>query len=123
MTQLSNFLSPELLLNPDLWLVYQEKENPMDADTTYVVDVLLHVTSESAKTKNPSELKPAATSLTKDKGEMVVVPIKLNLIRQISSVKIFIPKDLRTKESRIVVLKSLQVRKWYILYVPRRIQT
>ena len=81
-----------------------KSSNPLENENNYVIDVLLHVTSDTAKSKSPSELMPALTS----KGEMIVVPIFLNLIQQISSVRIFIPQDLRPKDNRMAVLKSIQ---------------
>jgi ATP-dependent RNA helicase DOB1 len=73
-----------------------------------VIDVLLHVTSDTSKCKSTTELMPAASATTKSKGEMIVVPIFLNLIQQISSVRIFIPQDVRGKDNRMAVLKSIQ---------------
>ena len=83
-----------------------KSSNPLENENNYVIDVLLHVTSDTAKSKSPSELLPASTS--DKKGEMIVVPIFLNLIQQISSVRIFIPQDLRPKDNRMAVLKSIQ---------------
>ena len=84
------------------------KGNPLENETNYVIDVLIHVTSDTAKSKSTIELMPAKES--KGKGEMIVVPIFLNLIQQISSVKIFMPKDIRPRDNRMAVLKSIQVR-------------
>ena len=82
----------------------------MEADTSYVIDVLLHVTSDTAKSKNTAELMPhKGNADNKDKGEMIVVPIHPSLIQQISSVKLFIPKDLGPKDNRFAVTKSIKV--------------
>jgi len=66
---------------------FKAKENPLEAKTKYVVDVLLHVTNESASGKNPDSLVPfdssSSSSLPKNKGEMIVVPVHLNLIHQV----------------------------------------
>ncbi len=80
--------------------------NPLENENNYVVEALLHVTSETAKCKSPAELTPASEGT--GKGEMIVVPIFLNLIQQISSVKVFLPKDLRVKDNRKVVIKTLE---------------
>lgn len=80
----------------------------MEAETQYIIDVLLHVTKATSSSKDPNALQPALG--TDDKGEMVVVPIFLHLIQQISSVRIFTPKDIRPKESRMAVQKSIKVR-------------
>ncbi len=89
----------------------KEKENPLNAETTYVVDTLLHVTTESAKSKNTDQLEPfseADKNNSSDKGEIIVVPVHLNLIQQISSVRIFMPSDLRPRDNRMAVHKTLQ---------------
>ncbi len=89
----------------------KDKQNPMEAETTYVIDVLLHVTSDSAKSKNTDQLVPfdsTQSSKGGDKGEIIVVPVQLGLIQQISSVRVFLPSDLRTKDNRMAVYKTLQ---------------
>ena len=78
-------------------------------DDTYVIDVLLHVTKETAKSKIASELCAVPEG---EKGEMVIVPLLLHLVQQISSVRLFIPSDLRPADNRYSVLKSIgEVRK------------
>ncbi|XP_013779377.1 superkiller viralicidic activity 2-like 2 [Limulus polyphemus] len=81
------------------------KDNPADVETTYVVDTLLHVSKDSAKTKVTSQLKPPPPG---EKGEMQVVPVMLHLICQISSVRLYYPQDLRPLDNRMSVLKSIQ---------------
>ncbi|CAL1279980.1 unnamed protein product [Larinioides sclopetarius] len=71
----------------------------------YVVDVLLQVSKESAETKVTSNLKPPAPN---EKGVMQVVPIKLNLIQQLSTVRAHTPKDLRPIDNRMQVLRTIQ---------------
>lgn len=75
------------------------------ATVIYVADVLLHVSTESAKTKSTTCLKPPPPG---EKGEMQVVPIKLDLIRQFSSVRVYYPNDLRPLDNRMSVLKTLK---------------
>lgn len=48
-------------------------------------------------------------------GVMEVVPIDPELIQQISSVKLFIPNDLRSSDNRKAVFKSIQVRPRFML--------
>ena len=43
-----------------------------------------------------------------EKGVMVAVTIHPSLINQISSVKIFLPKDLKSSDSKKSVMKSLE---------------
>ena len=57
----------------------QEGEASLE-DDSYVVDVLLHVTKETAKSRLPSELVAVKAG---EKGEMVVIPLLLNLIQQV----------------------------------------
>merc|ERR1712029_785884 len=77
-----------------------------EAPTTYVVDVLLHVTTETSKSTSTSELMPVPVG--GQKGTMVVVPIESNLINRISSIKLFLPKDLRSPDDRKSVLKKIE---------------
>jgi len=54
-----------------------------------------------------------------EKGEMIVIPLLLHLIQQISSVRLFIPKDLRPLDNRMAVLKSIdEVKKRFPDGVP-----
>lgn len=86
-----------------------------DQASSYIVDVLLRVTPETAKSQSPQSLVPAPGNLEGDssssasKGIMVVVSIDPTLIQQISSIRIFIPKDIRPLDSRIAVFKNVQV--------------
>jgi len=85
-------------------------------DDTYVIDVLLHVTKETSKSKIASELCAVPEG---EKGEMVVVPLLLHLVQQISSVRLFIPSDLRSLDNRNSVLKSIgEVKKRFPNGVP-----
>ena len=85
-------------------------------DDTYVIDVLLHVTKETAKSKIASELCAVPEG---EKGEMVMVPLLLHLVQQISSVRLFIPSDLRPADNRHSVLKSIgEVKKRFKNEVP-----
>ena len=86
----------------------KEMQNPTEADTLFVVDVLLHISKDTAKSKATNELQPAEDD-DKTIEEMTVVPISLNLIQEISTVKIFMPKDLRQWANRTAVLKSIRV--------------
>jgi len=93
----------------------QEGEASLE-DDSYVVDVLLHVTKETAKSRLPSELVAVKAG---EKGEMVVIPLLLNLIQQVSSVRLFVPADLRPLDNRMAVLKSIgEVKKRFPNNVP-----
>lgn len=61
----------------------------------------------TASNKATTDLLPA-----KEDGrsieEMIVVPISLNLIQQISTVRIAVAKDLKPRDKRVAVLKSIR---------------
>ncbi|GIY46216.1 exosome RNA helicase MTR4 [Caerostris extrusa] len=90
---------------------YQKKTmsvGPNKESVYYVVDVLLQVSKQSSETKITSNLKPP---LPGEKGVMQVVPIKVNLIQQLSSVRAHTPQDLRPLDNRMQVLKTIQAIK------------
>uniref|UniRef100_A0A3P9HW02 Exosome RNA helicase MTR4 n=1 Tax=Oryzias latipes TaxID=8090 RepID=A0A3P9HW02_ORYLA len=76
-----------------------------DSDPLYVVEVLLHCSKESMKNAATEAAKPAPPGET---GEMQVVPVMLHLLTSISSVRLYIPKDLRPFDNRQLMLKSIQ---------------
>lgn len=77
------------------------------AEPEYVVDVLLHVTSSSIEKKNLKQPKPAGYEGS-ERNEMAVIPIMLNLVSALSSVRLYLPKDLRQRDNRQSVLRSLK---------------
>uniref|UniRef100_W5MVR7 Exosome RNA helicase MTR4 n=1 Tax=Lepisosteus oculatus TaxID=7918 RepID=W5MVR7_LEPOC len=81
------------------------KANTGDLDPLYVVEVLVHCSKESVKNAATEAAKPAKPG---EKGEMQVVPVMLHLLASISSVRLYIPKDLRPFDNRQSVLKSIQ---------------
>ncbi|KAM4719845.1 exosome RNA helicase MTR4 [Anableps anableps] len=76
-----------------------------DSEPLYVVEVLLHCSKESVKDAATEAAKPAAPGET---GEMQVVPVMLHLLTSVSSVRLYIPKDLRPFDNRQLMLKSIQ---------------
>ncbi|XP_034048328.1 exosome RNA helicase MTR4 [Thalassophryne amazonica] len=76
-----------------------------DSEPLYVVEVLVHCSKESVKDSATEAAKPAAPGET---GEMQVVPVMLHLLTSISSVRLYIPKDLRPYDNRQLMLKSIQ---------------
>ncbi|XP_062869625.1 exosome RNA helicase MTR4 [Trichomycterus rosablanca] len=76
-----------------------------ELDPLYVVEVLLHCSKESVKNAATEAARPAAPG---EKGEMQVVPVMMNLLTSISSVRLYIPKDLRPFDNRQSMLKSIQ---------------
>ncbi|XP_048383170.1 exosome RNA helicase MTR4 [Stegostoma tigrinum] len=81
------------------------KPNTGELDPLYVVEALLLCNKDSVKLAASGTAKPAKPG---EKGEMQVVPILLHLITAISSVRLYIPKDLRPLDNRQSVLKSIQ---------------
>ena len=93
----------------------KEKENPME-DCSYVIDVLIQVSEETSKSQSTLSLMPPAKN---DKGVPIVVPIHPSLIQQISSVKLNMPKDIRSLDHRRIVQKSIgEVQKRFKNNVP-----
>ncbi|XP_063066221.1 exosome RNA helicase MTR4 isoform X2 [Engraulis encrasicolus] len=81
------------------------KASSGDLDPLYVVEVLLHCSKDSVKNAATESARPAGPG---EKGEMQVVPVMLHLITSISSVRLYIPKDLRPYDNRQSMLKSIQ---------------
>ncbi|TKS84321.1 Superkiller viralicidic activity 2-like 2 [Collichthys lucidus] len=77
----------------------------IDSEPLYVVEVLVHCSKDSVKDAATEAAKPAAPGET---GEMQVVPVMLHLLTSISSVRLYIPKDLRPFDNRQLMLKSIQ---------------
>ncbi|XP_023590730.1 exosome RNA helicase MTR4 [Trichechus manatus latirostris] len=82
------------------------KPNSGELDPLYVVEVLLRCSKESLKNSATEAAKPAKPD---EKGEMQVVPVLVHLLTAISSVRLYIPKDLRPVDNRQSVLKSIQI--------------
>ena len=76
---------------------------------SYVVDVLLNVASDSSHASHsvddlPAGIRPPSSN---EKGKMEVVPILLSCIDSIGHIRIFLPNELRSYESKNTVRKSL----------------
>jgi len=57
------------------------------------------------RTRNAADIQPCPKG---EKGEMQVVPILTRLIENLSAIRLYIPNDLRSSDSRFLVHKSLQ---------------
>ena len=77
-----------------------------EQESYYIVQTLLHIAKDTENVKSVSKIRPAGKG---ERGVMKVVPVMLNLITNISSVRLFIPKDLKQEDNRMTVFKSLQV--------------
>ncbi|XP_078737333.1 LOW QUALITY PROTEIN: exosome RNA helicase MTR4-like [Lampetra fluviatilis] len=76
-----------------------------EPEALYVVEALLRCSRESARLPHTEASKPPQPG---DKGEMQVVPITLGLITALSSVRLYLPKDLRSHDNRQSVIKSIE---------------
>ncbi|XP_057657112.1 exosome RNA helicase MTR4 [Diorhabda carinulata] len=81
----------------------KNKQGQSKTQTKVKVDILLHVVSElSEETVIP---KPCTDE---QKGEIEVVSVDSTLITHLSSVRLFCPNDLRTKDSRKGMYKAIK---------------
>ncbi|XP_029680470.1 exosome RNA helicase MTR4 [Formica exsecta] len=76
-------------------------KNPIKDKTIIVIDILLHI-SKNSKEGSPIPCRED------EEGEMEVVPVLHNLISQISSLRLYYPKDLRPPDNRKSVLKTIR---------------
>lgn len=79
-----------------------DKKNPLKTETKIFVDVLLHVDTKTEE--NEDKIKPCPPGKT---GEAEIVPVLSTLISKISSLRIHHPNDLRPKDARKSVLKTI----------------
>ncbi|OAD61477.1 Superkiller viralicidic activity 2-like 2 [Eufriesea mexicana] len=80
-------------------------KNPTKENTVIIIDILLHISKDS------SEGCPVPCC-EGEEGDMEVVPVIHTLISQISSLRLYYPKDLRPSDNRKSVLKTiLEVKK------------
>jgi ATP-dependent RNA helicase DOB1 len=80
-----------------------KKKNPKNPvkESTVIIDVLLH-TSKDSKEGSPIPCRE------EEEGEVEVIPILHTSVCQISSLRIYYPKDLRPSDNRKAVLKTIQ---------------
>ncbi|XP_065904897.1 exosome RNA helicase MTR4-like isoform X1 [Dysidea avara] len=71
----------------------------------YVAEVLLRCASDSIKQAPGLPPRPPPDG---DKGEMLVLPVLLKHITKMSSVRLYLPKDLRPADNRFSVGKSIR---------------
>lgn len=87
-----------------------QKAEEYPPQQSYIIDVLLQVADDSTNgTRShhdlPQGVRPVAEG---GKGKMEVVPILLSCVESIGHIRIFLPADLRTPDSRNNVRKSLE---------------
>ena len=87
-----------------------ENAQPPAADAQYVVDVLLRAAPGTVVSRQ-NEIAPSSFSgiapADGERADWVVVPVLLTEVREISGIRIFLPKDLRTRESRAQIGKNM----------------
>lgn len=76
-------------------------KNPMKESTAIIIDILLHVSKDS-KEGCPVPCHEG------EEGDVEVVPVIHTLISQISSLRLYYPRDLRPSDNRKSVLKTIQ---------------
>ncbi|KAG7310496.1 hypothetical protein JYU34_003283 [Plutella xylostella] len=80
----------------------REEENPLTAETVLLVDVLLHV--KRGTDDDPEKRVPCPPGET---GDVEVVSVIHTLIDQISTLRVYYPKDLNSSDNRKSVLKTI----------------
>ncbi|KAI0985107.1 hypothetical protein GJ496_004905 [Pomphorhynchus laevis] len=112
------FLQPGRLLkiknnNDDFgWCIminFQKRTQAKTDEVSYILDVATSLTKDSAVQSYTSLIKPASI----DDGEIEIIPVNLNLVRNISAIRLYVPPDLRTKDTRqglIATLREVQLR-------------
>ncbi|KAF9793576.1 hypothetical protein SFRURICE_021593 [Spodoptera frugiperda] len=78
------------------------EENPLTSEAVILVDILLHVKKTSEDDTDSRVPCPPGEA-----GDVEVVPVLHTLIYQISSLRVYYPKDLRPKDNRKSVLKTI----------------
>eukprot|EP00794_Sanderia_malayensis_P007825 gene7825-8674_t len=88
---------------------FQKKSNQkgsvLSNETLYVVEVLLNCSKSTKKMATGEVPMPCKPD---EKGEMMVVPVLVHLLQAISSIRLYLPKDLRSVDARQTVGKSIQ---------------
>ena len=86
-----------------VFLNFQHRKNnkKSNKESIYVLDVMLHT-----KPRKKNELPLPA--LLNEQGDMEVIPVFLESLVDISSVKLNLPVDLKTKENKLLVKSTIK---------------
>ncbi|KFD56069.1 hypothetical protein M513_03193 [Trichuris suis] len=76
-----------------------------DSTPSYVIDVLIRVSPSCLGEKQISRIRPPKPG---EAAKVEVVPVLLNSVYGISSIRVFYPKNLNNEDNRLCVLKSLE---------------
>lgn len=87
-----------------------QKPEDVTPQESYILDVLLCVSDSSSSGAQsnqdlPQGVVPPAAG---EKGKMEVVPVLLSCIDSIASIRVFLPKDLKSADQRNTVRKSVE---------------
>ncbi|PZC76368.1 hypothetical protein B5X24_HaOG204735 [Helicoverpa armigera] len=77
------------------------EDNPLTSESVIIVDILLHVKKADGEDAEKVPCPPG------EAGDVEVVPVIHTLIYQISSLRVYYPKDLRPADNRKSVLKTI----------------
>ena len=139
-----SWLWSEVLLEIILLFKSLPQSGPTHGETLYVLEVLLNCSSQPLKSADGETPQPCGPDekgemqvnqwfriywvnsnvFQKNMAAFIrsttfffpqVVPILLQLVKAISSVRLYIPKDLRSLDSRQSVGKSVKVGTWWML--------
>ncbi|MFO0131551.1 MAG: hypothetical protein ACK52J_03285 [bacterium] len=80
--------------------VFKNKNKKFENNDLYIVDVMIHIQPR----KKNEEPKPIMIS---EPGEMEVIPMNLDCIYEISSVRIMLPDDLTNFGNKLLVKETL----------------
>ena len=83
-----------------------DTDNNTNEASNYIVDVLLNC-DNSSNDKNNNNQQPIP-AIPGSKGIIKVVPVLLSLFDGMSTIRVYVPQDLRTSESRNAVGKTLR---------------
>ncbi|KAB0381177.1 hypothetical protein FD755_008961 [Muntiacus reevesi] len=95
------------------------KPNSGKLDSLYVVEVLLRCSKESLKN---SATEAAKSAKSDEKGEMQVVPVWVHLLSAISSVRLYIPEDLRPLDNRQNPIDNMGIQDQGLKKVIRKVE-
>jgi ATP-dependent RNA helicase DOB1 len=77
-------------------------KNPLKSVTKVIVHILLHVDEDFVKDGVP---KPCAKG---KKGSVQIIPVVANFIEKLSSLRVYVPNDLRSSDNRRSVLNQIE---------------
>ncbi|KAI8393428.1 rRNA-processing arch domain-containing protein [Radiomyces spectabilis] len=80
-----------------------DPENP-----TYFADVLLYCTKDSSLSKDAEGNATGFYPAKDDEGSMLAVPVMLSCLEGISHIRLVLPKEVRSKDARQTIYKSIK---------------